>query len=231
MDQEGDLQYRRMWQVLQWPHHCPVRPRDLGHGTHTGEAPSTRRQALSCPRTCQDLGFPLHRSRMEPIEMWQHGGTEHRASPLRLLAGGFKETNSSDTESAVTFSQWAWIITIICLFWSKTNKPSSKHCIPFWSVQNKTLEFQFSFGCFFVLFFLFPATVFHQYVAGKQQSKFIPKSRFERSKYFNKISLTGQTGEKFEPISSSCSVKTDTIPTVPFQNTWLIHCNVFLAFF
>ena len=34
MDQEGDLQHRWLWKVLQRSHHRPVRPRDLGHGAH-----------------------------------------------------------------------------------------------------------------------------------------------------------------------------------------------------
>lgn len=38
MDQEGDPQHRRFRQVLQRPHHLPVRPWDLGCRAHSGEA-------------------------------------------------------------------------------------------------------------------------------------------------------------------------------------------------
>lgn len=48
MDQESDLQYRRMWQVLQRSHHRSVRPWDLGHGAHAWETPCARWQALNC---------------------------------------------------------------------------------------------------------------------------------------------------------------------------------------
>lgn len=46
MDQEGDLQHRRMREVLQRPHHHAVRSRDLGHGAHAGEAGRPRRQTI-----------------------------------------------------------------------------------------------------------------------------------------------------------------------------------------
>lgn len=47
MDQEGDLQHCRMWQVLQWSHHCSVCSWDLGHGAHARETPPTWWQALN----------------------------------------------------------------------------------------------------------------------------------------------------------------------------------------
>jgi len=51
MDQEGDLQHCRMWQVLQRPHHLPVRPGDLGRGAHAGEAPRPRRLVINRPHS------------------------------------------------------------------------------------------------------------------------------------------------------------------------------------
>ncbi len=49
MDQEGDLQHCRMWQVLQRSHHRPVCSWDLGRGAHTWETRCPWWQALICP--------------------------------------------------------------------------------------------------------------------------------------------------------------------------------------
>lgn len=47
MDQEGHPQHCWLWQILQWPHHQPVCPWDLGHGAQPGENRSTRWHPLN----------------------------------------------------------------------------------------------------------------------------------------------------------------------------------------
>lgn len=57
MDQEGDLQHCRMWQVLQWSHHYRVCSWDLGRGAHAWETPRPWWQALNCPHDGQHPSF------------------------------------------------------------------------------------------------------------------------------------------------------------------------------
>lgn len=43
VDQDGDPQHRRLGEVLQRPHHLPVRPRDLGGGAVRRQDPDAQR--------------------------------------------------------------------------------------------------------------------------------------------------------------------------------------------